>query len=180
VKTKAPVVQKQIRCAIYTRKSTEEGLELEFNSLDAQRESAEPTSPAAARVEGLLPTATTMGDTGGNMGPSGVRRLMDDNALGKATRSSSTGGRLFAQLAGLRDEHGGLDKKGVPSFRAPSSSTTNSMGRLTLNILLSFAAVRGTRSCERTRDKIGAHAAREVDRGHRSRIRHRPRGAAWW
>jgi len=160
VKTKAPVVQKQIRCAIYTRKSTEEGLELEFNSLDAQRESAEAYI-TSQRHEGwvCLPDRYDDGGyTGGNMDRPGVRRLMDDIALGKVDALVVYKvDRLSRSLLDFAKIMEVLDKKGVSFVSVTQQfNTTNSMGRLTLNILLSFAQFEREIIAERTRDKMGA------------------------
>jgi len=132
-----------IRCAIYTRKSTSKGLEQEFNSLDAQRESAEAFI-ASHRHEGLqcLPTEYADGGfSGGDMDRPGLKRLMPDIQAGhvdcvivyKVDRLSRS--LLdFARMMQVFEKHGVSFVSVTQQF-----NTTHSMGRLTLNILLSFA-----------------------------------------
>jgi len=157
--TNAPEA-KTIRCAIYTRKSTDEGLEQEFNSLDAQRESAEAFI-VAHRHEGwtILPDRYDDGGfTGGNMERPALKRLLADVDAGRIdciviykidrlTRSLTDFARIMETL----------DCRSV-SFVAVTQqfNTTNSMGRLTLNILLSFAQFEREIIAERTRDKMSA------------------------
>jgi len=149
-----------IRCAIYTRKSTDEGLDQEFNSLDAQRESAEAYI-ASQRHEGwvCLPDRYDDGGfTGGNMERPALKRLFTDIEAGnidcvvvyKVDRLSRS--LLdFARMMELFDKH-------VVSFVSVTQqfNTTSSMGRLTLNILLSFAQFEREIISERTRDKMAA------------------------
>jgi site-specific DNA recombinase len=149
-----------IRCAIYTRKSTEEGLEQEFNSLDNQRESAEAYIKSQAN-EGwqCLPTKYDDGGyTGGNMERPAIKRLLDDIAAGqidcvivyKVDRLSRS--LLdFARMMEVFDRHNVSFVSVTQQF-----NTTHSMGRLTLNILLSFAQFEREIISERTRDKIAA------------------------
>jgi site-specific DNA recombinase len=149
-----------VRCAIYTRKSTEEGLEQEFNSLDAQRESAEAYIKSQQH-EGwtCLPDRYDDGGfTGGNMERPALRRLMTDIEEGridcvvvyKVDRLSRS--LLdFAQLMGKFDKHQIAFVSVTQQF-----NTTNSMGRLMLNVLLSFAQFEREIISERTRDKIAA------------------------
>jgi site-specific DNA recombinase len=149
-----------VRCAIYTRKSTEEGLEQEFNSLDAQRESAEAYIKSQQH-EGwtCLPDRYDDGGfTGGNMERPALRRLMADIEAGridcvvvyKVDRLSRS--LLdFAQLMGKFDKHQIAFVSVTQQF-----NTTNSMGRLMLNVLLSFAQFEREIISERTRDKIAA------------------------
>ncbi len=154
---KAPRV---IRCAIYTRKSTDEGLDQEFNSLDAQRESAEAFI-ASQRLEGwtLLPERYDDGGfSGGNMERPALKRLMADADAGlidclvvyKVDRLS----RSLMDFARIMEI---LDRRNVSFVSVTQQfNTTNSMGRLTLNILLSFAQFECEIITERTRDKISA------------------------
>lgn len=148
------------RCAIYTRKSTEEGLEQEFNSLDAQRESAEAYI-RSQQHEGwvCLPDRYDDGGfTGGNMERPALQRLLADIAAGridvvvvyKVDRLS----RSLLDFARIMES---FDKQRV-SFCSVTQqfNTTHSMGRLTLNILLSFAQFEREIIAERTRDKIAA------------------------
>ena len=149
-----------VRCAIYTRKSTEEGLQQEFNSLDAQRESAEAYIKSQQH-EGwtCLPDRYDDGGfTGGNMERPALRRLMADIEAGridcvvvyKVDRLSRS--LLdFAQLMGKFDKHHIAFVSVTQQF-----NTTNSMGRLMLNVLLSFAQFEREIISERTRDKIAA------------------------
>ena len=149
-----------VRCAIYTRKSTEEGLEQEFNSLDAQRESAEAYIKSQQH-EGwtCIPDRYDDGGfTGGNMDRPALRRLMADIEAGridcvvvyKVDRLSRS--LLdFAQLMAKFDKHQIAFVSVTQQF-----NTTNSMGRLMLNVLLSFAQFEREIISERTRDKIAA------------------------
>ncbi|MCC7409110.1 MAG: recombinase family protein [Phycisphaeraceae bacterium] len=152
--------RQQVRCAIYTRKSTEEGLQQEFNSLDAQRESAEAYI-AAQKHEGwtCLPDRFDDGGfTGGNMDRPAVQRLMKDIAAGKVdcvvvykVDRLSRSLLDFARIMETFDKHHVSFVSVTQQF-----NTTHSMGRLTLNILLSFAQFEREIISERTRDKIAA------------------------
>ena len=148
------------RCAIYTRKSHEEGLEQAFNSLDAQRLSAESYISSQAH-EGweCIPTLYNDGGySGGNLERPGLQKLLQDIKDGKVdcivvykidrlTRSLLD----FSKLIELLDEH-------KCSFVAVTQSfnTSNSMGRLMLNVLLSFAQYERELTSERIRDKFEA------------------------
>jgi site-specific DNA recombinase len=149
-----------IRCAIYTRKSSEEGLEQSFNSLDAQRESSEAFI-LSQRQEGwrVVPTRYDDGGySGGTMERPGLKRLLEDVEAKKVnvivvykvdrlTRSLSD----FAKIVEA------LDARGVSFVSVTQQfNTTSSMGRLTLNILLSFAQFEREVTGERIRDKIAA------------------------
>jgi site-specific DNA recombinase len=149
-----------VRCAIYTRKSTEEGLEQEFNSLDAQRESAEAFI-ASQRHEGwaCLPDRYDDGGfSGGNMDRPALQRLFADIEAGgidcvvvyKVDRMS----RALLDLSRIIDLFGKFNVSFVSVTQ--QFNTTNSMGRLTLNILLSFAQFEREMISERTRDKMSA------------------------
>ena len=148
------------RCAIYTRKSTSEGLDQEFNSLDAQRESGEAYI-ASMKHEGwvCLPTRYDDGGfTGGNMDRPAVQRLMDDIKAGKIdcvvvykVDRLSRSLLDFARLMETFDRHQISFVSVTQQF-----NTTSSMGRLTLNILLSFAQFEREIISERTRDKMAA------------------------
>jgi site-specific DNA recombinase len=151
---------KVVRCAIYTRKSTEEGLNQEFNTLDAQRASAE-SFIASQKNEGwvCLPERYDDGGfTGGNIDRPALKRLMDAIEAGgvdcvvvyKVDRLS----RSLMDFARLMEL---FDRKGVSFVSVTQQfNTTHSMGRLTLNILLSFAQFEREIISERTRDKIAA------------------------
>ena len=152
---KAPV-----RCAIYTRKSTEEGLEQEFNSLDAQRDSGEAYIRSQAH-EGwvCLPTRYDDGGfTGGNMDRPALRRLMADIAAGKVdmvvTYKLDRLSRSLLDFAKMMD----VFEQHRVSFTAVTQqfNSATSMGRLVLNVLLSFAQFEREIISERTRDKIAA------------------------
>jgi len=149
-----------IRCAIYTRKSTEEGLDQEFNSLDAQRESAEAYI-ASQRNEGwtCLPTKYDDGGfTGGNMDRPAVQRLLADIEAGKIDCVVVYKvDRLSRSLLDFSRIIEAFDKHGVSFVSVTQQfNTTSSMGRLTLNILLSFAQFEREIISERTRDKMAA------------------------
>jgi len=149
-----------MRCAIYTRKSSEEGLAQEFNSLDAQRESAEAYI-ASQRHAGWTTVAEHYDDggyTGANLDRPALERLLADIEAGsidcvivyKVDRLSRS--LLdFARLMGVFEKHGVSLVSVTQQF-----NTTASLGRLTLNILLSFAQFEREIIAERTRDKMSA------------------------
>ncbi|MCO6455500.1 MAG: recombinase family protein [Pirellulaceae bacterium] len=149
-----------IRCAIYTRKSCEEGLELEFNSLDAQRESGEAFI-ASQQHEGwvCLPEHYDDGGfSGGSMDRPALNRLLADIAAGKVdcvvvykVDRLSRSLLDFARIMETFDKNGASFVSVTQQF-----NTTHSMGRLTLNILLSFAQFEREIIGERIRDKIAA------------------------
>ena len=148
------------RCAIYTRKSTEDGLEQEFNSLDAQREAC-AAYVMSQRHEGWTLTEGHYDDggfSGGSMERPGLKRLLADIGAGKVdtiivykvdrlTRSLAD----FARIVDVLDGAGASFVSITQSF-----NTTTSMGRLTLNVLLSFAQFEREVTGERIRDKIAA------------------------
>ena len=137
------LVPKPVRCAIYTRKSTDEGLDQDFNSLDAQREAGQAYI-RSQMGEGwsLLPSQYDDGGyTGANMERPALRRLLGDIQAGavdcvvvyKVDRLS----RSLRDFAKMMDV---FDKQGVSFVSVTQQfNTTTSLGRLTLNILLSFA-----------------------------------------
>src|SRR5262245_19772381 len=158
-----PVVWK-FRCAVYTRKSTDEGLDMAFNSLDAQREACEAYT-ASQRGEGWVLVADRYDDggySGGNLERPALKRLLADiearkvdcvvvYKIDRLTRSLMDFSKLVDQF----------DKYGVTFVSVTQSfSTTTSMGRLTLNILLSFAQFERELGSERVRDKIAASKRR--------------------
>jgi site-specific DNA recombinase len=159
-KNGAPVTLALVRCAIYTRKSTEEGLEQEFNSLDAQREAGE-AFVASQRAEGwtCLPKRYDDGGfTGGNTDRPALQRLLADIQAGqvdcvvvyKVDRLS----RSLLDFAGMMQV---FDKHRVSFVSVTQQfNTATSMGRLVLNVLLSFAQFEREIISERTRDKIAA------------------------
>jgi DNA invertase Pin-like site-specific DNA recombinase len=147
-------------CAIYCRKSTEEGLDMDFNTLDAQRESCEAyiTSQRAEGWKAVNDEYSDGGYSGGNLNRPGLQKLLADIKAGKVqtvvvykidrlTRSLMD----FSKLVEVFDEHGVSFVSVTQSF-----NTTTSMGRLTLNVLLSFAQFEREVSAERIRDKIAA------------------------
>lgn len=148
------------RCAIYTRKSTDEGLEQEFNSLDAQREAC-AAYVLSQKHEGwqLLPEFYDDGGySGGTMERPGIMQLMADVQAGKVdvivvykvdrlTRSLAD----FAKIVEVLDKAGASFVSVTQAF-----NTTTSMGRLTLNVLLSFAQFEREVTSERIRDKVAA------------------------
>src|SRR6202045_1718510 len=151
---------KKARCAIYTRKSSEEGLEQAFNSLDAQREAC-TAFIHSQKHEGwtVLPTLYDDGGfSGGTMERPALKRLIADIEAGqidvvvvykvdRLTRALSD----FAKLVDV------FDRRGVSFVSITQQfNTTTSMGRLTLNVLLSFAQFEREVTGERIRDKIAA------------------------
>lgn len=148
------------RCAIYTRKSTEEGLGQEFNSLDAQHEGclAYITSQKAEGWTAIKAHYDDGGYSGGNMNRPALTQLLQDIQAGKVdivvvykidrlTRSLMD----FSKLVEIFDKHNVTFVSITQSF-----NTTTSMGRLTLNVLLSFAQFEREVTGERIRDKVAA------------------------
>src|SRR5437016_4046727 len=156
---KKPVVRK-LRCAVYTRKSSEKGLDMEFNSLDAQREACE-AYVASQKPEGWVLVADHYDDggfSGGTLERPALKRLLADIEAGgvdivvvyKIDRLS----RSLMDFAKLVEV---FDRRTVTFVSVTQSfSTTTSMGRLTLNILLSFAQFEREVIGERIRDKVAA------------------------
>lgn len=149
-----------VRCAIYTRKSSEEGLEQEFNSLDAQREAGEAYIKSQQH-EGWICVPSAYDDggfTGANMDRPGLRRLMADIEAGKVdcvvvykVDRLSRSLLDFARIMEAFDRHKVAFVSVTQAF-----NTASSMGRLILNVLLSFAQFEREMISERTRDKIAA------------------------
>lgn len=150
----------EVRCAIYTRKSTEEGLSQEFNSLDAQREAAESYIQSQCGLGWKL-IATRYDDggfSGGNLDRPALQQLLADVDAGlvncilvyKVDRLS----RSLLDFARIMER---LDQRNVSFVSITQQfNTTTSLGRLTLNILLSFAQFEREIIGERTRDKLAA------------------------
>lgn len=151
---------KKLRCAIYTRKSTEDGLEQDFNSLDAQREAcaAYILSQASEGWEAVTEFYDDGGWSGGSMNRPAITQLLDDVKAGKVdvivvykvdrlTRALAD----FAKIVEILDENEASFVSVTQSF-----NTTTSMGRLTLNVLLSFAQFEREVTGERIRDKVAA------------------------
>ena len=154
------VLKKRVRCAVYTRKSSEEGLDQEYNSLDAQRDAGH-AYVASQRAEGWIPVADDYDDpafSGGNMERPALKRLMTDIEAGKIdviviykidrqTRSLAD----FSKMVEV------FERQGVSFVSVTQQfNTTTSMGRLMLNVLLSFAQFERELTGERIRDKISA------------------------
>jgi DNA invertase Pin-like site-specific DNA recombinase len=150
----------RVRCAVYTRKSSEEGLEQSFNSLDAQREACEAYI-LSQRHEGWHVVSTRYDDggfSGGNMERPGLKKLLEDITAKKIdTVVVYKVDRLTRSLADFAKIVEQFDKQGVSFVSVTQQfNTTTSMGRLTLNVLLSFAQFEREVTGERIRDKIAA------------------------
>ena len=148
------------RCAIYTRKSSDEGLEMEFNSLDAQREACEAFI-ISQKHEGwtALPEGYDDGGfSGGSMDRPALKRLLADIALGRIdVVVVYKVDRLTRALADFAKIVETFDEKSVSFVSVTQQfNTTSSMGRLTLNVLLSFAQFEREVTSERIRDKFAA------------------------
>jgi site-specific DNA recombinase len=151
---------KRVRCAIYTRKSSEEGLEQTFNSLDAQREACR-SYIESQRHEGWRALSTTYDDggfSGGTMDRPALTHLLADVEAGRLdTIVVYKVDRLTRSLADFARIVEQLEAAGVSFVSVTQQfSTTSSMGRLTLNVLLSFAQFEREVTGERIRDKIAA------------------------
>ena len=154
----------RVRCAIYTRKSSEEGLDQEYNSLEAQYDACKAYI-ASQKNEGWRLNRERYDDggiSGGTMERSGLKALLDDVAAGKVdviviykidrlTRSLAD----FARIVELLEKHGASFVSVTQSF-----NTKTSMGRLMLHVLLSFAQFEREVGAERVRDKIAASKAK--------------------
>ena len=160
MKTIEPKEKKIINCAIYTRKSVSDGLERDFTTLDAQRESCE-SYIASQKNEGWICSSEKYDDggfTGANIDRPALQRLMTDIKASKVNcvvvykvDRLSRSLLNFSELLSVFEEHGVTFVSITQHF-----NTQNSMGRLTLNILLSFAQFEREIISERTRDKMGA------------------------
>jgi len=160
----AATPRQKLRCAVYTRKSSEEGLEMEFNSLEAQREACE-AYVASQRAEGwiLVPDRYDDGGfSGGTLERPALKRMRTDIESGRVdvvvvykidrlSRSLMD----FSRLVEVFDQHKVTFVSVTQSF-----NTTTSMGRLTLNVLLSFAQFEREVIGERIRDKFAASRKR--------------------
>lgn len=172
------------RCAVYTRKSSEEGLEQDFNSLQAQRESCEAFIKSQ-KIEGWQLVETPYDDggfSGGNMERPGLRQLLADikakridivvvYKIDRLTRSLAD----FAKMVEVFDESG-------VSFVAVTQqfNTTTSMGRLTLNIQLSFAQFEREIAAERISDKVAASKKKGIWMGGMVPIGYVAQARAWF
>ena len=170
----------KVRCAIYTRKSSEEGLEQDFNSLHAQHEACAAYIKSQASEGWKLVSGRydDGGISGGTLARPGLQRLLADIASGlidvvvvykvdRLTRSLLD----FSKLVEALDEAGTSFVSVTQSF-----NTTNSMGRLTLNMLLSFAQFEREVTAERIRDKIAQSKARGMWMGGTPAIGYRANG----
>lgn len=151
---------KPVRCAVYTRKSTEHGLELEFNSLDAQRDACEAyiKSQASQGWRALPQHYDDPAYSGGNLDRPALQRLLKDIDAGRIDVIVVYKiDRLTRSLADFAKLVEAFDARSI-SFVAVTQqfNTTTSMGRLTLNVLLSFAQFERELSSERVRDKVAA------------------------
>src|ERR1700754_2313091 len=156
----APPIRKKLRCAVYTRKSTEEGADMEFNSLDAQREACEAYI-VSQKAEGWLLVHDRYDDggvSGGTLERPALKRLLADieakrvdivvvYKIDRLSRSLLD----FCKLAETFERNGASFVSVTQQF-----NTSTSMGRLTLNMLLSFAQFEREVIGERVRDKIAA------------------------
>ena len=154
------VIKPRMRCAVYTRKSTDEGLDQEYNSIDAQKDAGH-SYIASQRAEGWIAVADDYDDpafSGGNMDRPGLKHLMADIEAGRIdivvvykidrlTRSLAD----FSKMVEVFERYGVSFVSVTQQF-----NTTTSMGRLMLNILLSFAQFEREVTGERIRDKIAA------------------------
>lgn len=153
-------IKRRIRCAVYTRKSTEEGLDQDYNSIDAQRDAGHAYI-ASQRAEGWIAVVDDYDDpafSGGNMERPALKRLMADIEAGlidvvviykidRLTRSLAD----FSKMVEV------FERQGVSFVSVTQQfNTTTSMGRLMLNVLLSFAQFEREVTGERIRDKIAA------------------------
>jgi site-specific DNA recombinase len=154
------------KCAIYTRKSTEDGLEQEFNSLDAQYEACYAYIKSQ-KSEGWIPAKTHYVDggfSGGNIERPGLKNLLEDIKAGRVnTVVVYKIDRLTRSLLDFSKLVETFDKYGVTFVSVTQSfNTTTSMGRLTLHILLSFAQFEREVIAERVRDKFAASKKRGI------------------
>ena len=157
---------RRLRCAIYTRKSSEEGLDMEFNSLDAQREACEAYI-ASQKSEGWVATRERYDDggfSGGNLDRPSLKQLLadiDDGLIDVVVVYKID--RLSRSLMDFSKLVEVFDRNGVTFVSVTQSfNTTTSMGRLTLNILLSFAQFEREVIGERIRDKVAASRKRGI------------------
>ena len=164
----------RLRCAIYTRKSSDEGLDQDFNSLDAQREACEAFVKSQASLGWkLIPTLYDDGGvSGGTLDRPALKQLLSDIKQGhvdvvvvykidRLTRSLTDFAKIMDVFDDPRGEEGrrpGRETSNPVSFVSVTQqfNTTTSMGRLTLNVLLSFAQFERELTAERIRDKIAA------------------------
>lgn len=171
---------KTIRCAIYTRKSSEEGLEQDFNSLDAQREACSAyilsqASEGWVEVDGRYDDG---GLSGGTLDRPALQRLLSDIADGRIDIIVVYKvDRLTRSLLDFSKLVEAFDKSGTSFVSVTQSfNTTTSMGRLTLNMLLSFAQFEREVTAERIRDKLAASKAKGMWMGGVPPVGYQPNG----
>jgi site-specific DNA recombinase len=169
-----------VRCAIYTRKSSEEGLEQDFNSLDAQREAcaAYILSQASEGWVALPDIYDDGGLSGGTLARPALQRLLGSIAEGRIdTVVVYKVDRLTRSLMDFSKLVETFDKAGTSFVSVTQSfNTTTSMGRLTLNMLLSFAQFEREVTAERIRDKLAASKAKGMWMGGVPPVGYRPNG----
>ena len=170
----------RVRCAVYTRKSSEEGLEQDFNSLDAQFEACAAYIKSQASEGWVLGRERydDGGISGGTLERPGLKRLLDDIAAGRINIVVVYKvDRLTRSLLDFAKLVEAFDKGGISFVSITQSfNTTNSMGRLTLNMLLSFAQFEREVTAERIRDKIAQSKAKGMWMGGNPPIGYRPDG----
>ncbi|HET7863437.1 MAG TPA: recombinase family protein [Burkholderiaceae bacterium] len=154
------VLKRRMRCAVYTRKSSDEGLDQEYNSIDAQRDAGHAYI-ASQRAEGWIPVADDYDDpavSGGNLERPALKRLMTDIEAGKIDVVVIYKiDRLTRSLADFSKMVEVFERQGVSFVSVTQQfNTTTSMGRLMLNILLFFVQFECEVTGERIRDKIAA------------------------
>jgi site-specific DNA recombinase len=169
-----------VRCAIYTRKSSEEGLEQAFNSLDAQREAC-AAYVASQKSEGwrLLPDLYDDGGvSGGTLERPGLQCLLSDIEARKVDLVVVYKvDRLTRSLADFAKLVERFDRAGISFVSVTQQfNTATSMGRLTLNVLLSFAQFEREVTAERIRDKLAASKQKRPLDGRSGTARLRCRG----
>jgi DNA invertase Pin-like site-specific DNA recombinase len=171
---------KRVRCAIYTRKSSEEGLEQDFNSLDAQHAACVAYIQSQASEGWTLVKARydDGGISGGTLDRPGLARLLADIAAGQVDIVVVYKvDRLTRSLLDFSKLVEAFDQAGVSFVSVTQSfNTTTSMGRLTLNMLLSFAQFEREVTAERIRDKIAASKQRGMWMGGTPPIGYKPDG----
>ncbi len=178
VQTQTPTPARTLRCAIYTRKSSEEGLDQAFNSLHAQREACE-AYVASQKGEGWVALKAAYDDggiSGGTMERAGLQQLLTDVDAGRVdVVVVYKVDRLTRSLADFAKIVERFDAKGVSFVSVTQAfNTTTSMGRLTLNILLSFAQFEREVTGERIRDKISASKKKGMWMGGRAPLGYDP------
>jgi site-specific DNA recombinase len=174
----------KVRCAVYTRKSSEEGLEQEFNSLDAQRAAGE-AYVASQSAEGWLLVPDRYDDggiSGATLARPALKRLLADVEAGRVdTVVCYKIDRLSRSLTDFAKLVDVFERNSVTFVSVTQSfCTTTPMGRLTLNILLSFAQFERELAGERIRDKFAASRARGMWMGGSPPLGYDVKDPSWW